>query len=166
MMEFQTGDKVIHWNYGLGEILQLDEKIISGRKTRCYMVQIGDLTLWVPLQNGNDSSLRRPTPKEEFAHLFAILRDQAEILADDRLVRKTQLLERLKSGKLEGVCQVIRDLTFFKQIKKLNDADTTILERARRFLLNEWMIALVVPKEEAEQALNRLLTENPPKASH
>jgi RNA polymerase-interacting CarD/CdnL/TRCF family regulator len=46
---FQVGDQVIHWAHGLGVIIQLDEKSLSGRTRQYYMVQMSGLTLWVPV---------------------------------------------------------------------------------------------------------------------
>jgi len=54
-VDFQVGEKVVHWNYGMGEILQLDEKLLAGQMTRCYVVRIRDLTIWVPILQKGDS---------------------------------------------------------------------------------------------------------------
>ena len=164
-MDFQVGEKVVHWNYGMGEILQLDEKLLAGQMTRCYVVRIRDLTIWVPILQKGDSSLRLPTPRDEFENLFTILRSPGEILSNDRLERRTQLIEKIRDGKLESICQVLRDLSLYRQAKKLNDHDKTILERAQNFLLNEWRLALTVSLPEAERELERLLVDSAQKAS-
>jgi RNA polymerase-interacting CarD/CdnL/TRCF family regulator len=44
-MAFQVGDQVIHWAYGLGEIIQLDEKKLFGRVGKYYVVQMSEITL-------------------------------------------------------------------------------------------------------------------------
>lgn len=164
-MDFQVGDKVVHWNYGMGEILQFDEKLLAGQMTRCYVVRIRDLTIWVPIHQMGDSSLRPPTPRDQFENLFAILCGPGELLSNDRMERRTQLLEKIRDGSLESICQVVRDLSFYRQMKKLNDHDKTILERAQRFLLNEWGLALTVSLPEAERELERLLGDSARKAS-
>ena len=89
---FQVGDKVIHWSYGLGEVIKLDEKTLAGQKARYYVVRVQNLTIWVPLDDAGKSNLRPPTPKSDFENLFAILRSPGEPLSSDRLERKTQLM--------------------------------------------------------------------------
>ena len=163
-MDFQVGEKVVHWNYGMGEIVQLDEKLLAGQMTHCYVVRIRDLTIWVPIHQMGDSSLRLPTPRGEFNNLFAILSSPGELLSNDRLERRTQLIEKIRDGKLESICQVVRDLSFYRQAKKLNDHDKTILDRAQNFLLNEWRLALTVSLPDAERELNRLLGDSAQKA--
>ncbi len=158
-MEFQVGDKVVHWSYGPGEIIQLDEKSISGQNALYYVVQIRDLTLWVPVEGGDQSSLRLPTSTREFRRLFKILRNPGEKISDDRYERKTQLTERMREGTLESICGIIRDLTTYSYSKKLNDYDASLLERAKKFLLEEWKISLSVPLSDAQRELDILLEE-------
>jgi CarD family transcriptional regulator len=154
---FQVGDQVIHWAYGLGEIIQLDEKELFGRTGKYYVVQMSDITLWVPLNETGERCLRYLTPAGDFQKLFGILASPGEPLSIDRLERKTQLTERLKDGTLESICGVVRDLAFHKRIKKMNDNDNSILARARSFLLDEWCMVLSVPVQQAEYELKELL---------
>lgn len=159
-MEFQVGDHVIHKNHGIGKIVQLDEKMLSGRATHCYVVQIQDLTVWVPINDKGESNLRLPTPRSEFENLFAILRAPGETLSNDRFERKNQLIEKMNDGKIESICQVVRDLSLHRSSKKLNEHDTSVLERAQDFLLGELKLALSVSTSEAEQKLTQILSEN------
>lgn len=165
-MMFQVGDRVVHWAHGPGEIIQIDEKELAGRRQEYYVVQIRDMMLWVPVtgsydgngnNGGNGGSLRRPTPADDFERLFKILTGPADVLTDDRMERKTLLLERLKDGTLESVCLVIRDLVNHGRVKKMNDYDSAILERARNFLLNEWSVALAIPLSQAAMELQELI---------
>jgi RNA polymerase-interacting CarD/CdnL/TRCF family regulator len=112
-VDFQVGEKVVHWNYGMGEILQLDDKLLAGQLTRCYVVRIRDLTIWVPIHQMGDSSLRLPTPGMSSENLFAILCSPGELLSNDRLERRTQLIEKIRDGKLESICQVVRQICRF-----------------------------------------------------
>jgi len=159
-MNFQVGDIVIHWSYGMGKIVQLDEKVLSGQKMRYYVVRARDLTVWVPVNATDKCSLRLPAPRSEFEKLFAILRSPCEPLSEDRLERKTQLLERMKEGKPESTCRLVRDLTFYRQTKRLNESDLSILERALNSLLNEWHFSLSVSLAQAERELRQLLEEH------
>lgn len=156
-MDFQVGDIVIHKRYGLGKIIQLDEKELSGKSRQCYVVRIGDLTMWVPADEPSGGSLRPPTPRSEFEELFSILRSSGEPLSNDRFERKTQLHTNMKDGDLAGICRVIRDLTSWGVSKKLNIDDRSVLERAQVFLVNEWMLSFAVTQKQAQQELIQLL---------
>jgi len=160
-MEFITGDPVIHWTYGLGKIVRQEERTFSGEKRLYYAVQIRDLTVWVPADAQVMSRLRSPTPEREFSKLFAILSEPGESLPDDRLERKTRLVDELKGGKAEAVCRVIRDLSFFQQRKPLNDNDKLVLKQASDSLLGEWVFSFSISLAQAQAELYRLLLKPP-----
>jgi RNA polymerase-interacting CarD/CdnL/TRCF family regulator len=156
-MEFLMGDPVIHWTYGLGKIVRQEERTFSGDKKLYYVVQIRDLTVWVPVDGEVVSRLRSPTPGREFSKLFAILSGPGESLPDDRLERKTQLVEELKGGKAEAVCRVIRDLSSFQHKKPLNDNDKLVLKQASDSLLGEWGFSFSISLAQAQVELYRLM---------
>ena len=160
MEVFKVGNIVVHWEYGLGEIIQLDEKVLSGRSGKYYVVQIRDLTLWVPREETSEHCLRFLTPARDFQKLFGILASPGEPLSPDRFMRKTQLSELLKDRTIESICRVIRDLVYYKRTKNINENDKSTLNHARNFLLNEWSVALSVPVQQAEDELMNLLETN------
>lgn len=159
-MRFKVGDHVIHWVHGIGEITQLDEKVIAGHSGRYYVVQIGDLTIWVPRNETGEHCLRFPTPAREFQALFRLLASPGEPLSADRFTRKMQLTELMGDRSLASVCRVIRDLVHYKRTNKINENDNSILKHARDFLLSEWSLALAVPIHQAERELSHLLETN------
>lgn len=156
-MKYQVGEKVIHWKYGLGKIIKLEDKVILGKSAQYYVVQIRDFWIWVKADETGEASLRKPTPSGEFKRLFTILRSPSETLSDDCMERKQHLRDQMRNGKLEGICRVVRDLTSFSVSKKLNESDKSLLERARNFLITEWGLSLSVTSDQAEQELSKML---------
>ncbi len=156
-MSFQIGDKVIHCTFGLGEIVNIEEKIIHGQLANCYVVLIKDLTTWIPINDQQRQTLRLPTPPEEFERLSAILSSPGEALLDDRVQRKDQLLAQIKDGQLASICRVVRDMTHYKRTKKLNEQENSLLERAINSLLTEWTYSKGISLAQARDALTNLL---------
>lgn len=158
-MQYEVGDKVIHWAYGVGEVVQIDTKKLGGQNGTYYKVQVRDLTIWVPVEDANKSSLRPPTPARKFKKILGILRETGVELSNDRLERKNWLSESLRSGSLESICRVIRDLSAYAKVKKLNDNDSLVFERAKNLLLEEWRLSLDIPLAEAQKQLKSILDE-------
>ncbi len=155
-MSFEIGERVIHCTFGLGEITQIEEKTINGNPTLCYVVLINDMTIWIPVDD-QQNSLRIPTPPDEFKKTLPILTSPNLPLLEDRLQRKNQLLDQLKDGQLSSICRVVRDLTCFQRQSKLNDQERSILERAIKSLLTEWTVSLGLPFNKAHEAMESLL---------
>ena len=156
-MGFCIGDKVFHCNFGLGEVTQIEQKVINGHLTSCYVIQLNDMIIWVPMDDSEQSSLRSPTHPDEFIKTLPILSSPNEILLEDRVLRKKQLTDQLKDGHLESICRVVRDLTSYGRNSKLNDQEKSILERAVRSLLTEWTFTLGTSQIQAHQAMERML---------
>lgn len=154
---FEVGDWVIHWLYGPGLVIDLDEKSLLGHTQLYYVVETRELTLWAPVDQTDEHVLRFPTPKKDFNDLFQILASPGETLSNDRNERRLQLIERLKDHKLSSICGVVRDLTFHKRLRKMNDNDNSTLERNWNFLINEWSVSLSIPVAQAERELRKLL---------
>jgi len=160
-MDFHVGDTVIHWSYGFGKIVRLEERNLPGQAALYYVVQLRDLTVWVPVDGELMSRLRSPTPRSKFEELFAILRSPGESLPNDRLERRTLLLKEQKDGCAEANCRIIRDLSSYQQANPMNDNDKLVLKRTLDSLLGEWMFSLSVPFAQAELELGRLLNHQP-----
>ena len=162
-MNFYKGDMVMHWTHGMGQIINLEERPLAGVKTIYYVVQMKDMTVWVPADSKAGSRLRPPTPKDQFAQLLAILSSPGETLPADRLERKTRLLELLQDGRPESLCRVIRDLYNYQKHlgKPMNDNDHMILKQSRNLLFGEWGFVLSITPAQAEHELHRLLSSAP-----
>ena len=158
-LDFQVGDQVIHWVHGLGEIIKVDEKELSGETRMYYEVQIENLILFIPVDDKDSKYLRYPTPKKEFKKLFLILSSPGEPLPVDRYDRQLFLADKLEDRSLKSICLVVRDLTMHKRVDKMNESDNSTLKRARNSLLNEWSGVLSVPIQQAEMELDELLRE-------
>jgi len=157
-MNFQVGDPVIHWAYGLGKVVRLDEKMVNGHIDEYYVVQIKDLTLWVKINQTDEHGLRSPTSAEDFKEILPLLSSPAEPLSINRFTRKMQLTELMRTRTLESICCLIRDLVCYKREHKINDDDNSTLNYARDFLVDEWSVSLSVPIQQAERELKKLLT--------
>ena len=157
-MDFHEGDPVMHWIYGLGTVIRLEERNLSGEAALYYAVQIGDMVVWVPTDDKLENRLRAPTLKAKFIHLLTILSGPSETLPIDRQERKLLLLDWLKNGQAESLCRVIRSLSTYQNIRPLNVSDQALLKRSQNALLGEWGFALSVTPLQAEIELHRLLT--------
>ncbi len=156
-MVFHVGDPVMHWMYGFGHVVGIEEREIAERNSLYYAISIRDLNVWVPDDDQLEFRLRPPLSKKKFQELFAILTGRGEPLPADRQERKTWLAEKMKDGKAASLCHVLRALATFQQEHPLNDHDQSVMKRSIQVLLGEWIHAFAVPVLEAERELHRLL---------
>ena len=156
-MGYQIGDKVIHWTYGLGEIVGRDEKRLAGQKRAYYVVELSDLTIWVPADERGMQSIHLPIDRTEFETFLEVINDPGEELPEDKKERQSLLAQRIKNPTCENLCTTIRDLVTRARTHKLDRTDHEVLNRAQEYLLNEWELSLGTPRTEARKQLQSYL---------
>jgi RNA polymerase-interacting CarD/CdnL/TRCF family regulator len=160
-MEFHAGEHVMHSVHGLGKVLQREKRAESNDAPFYYVVEVRDMTIWVPEDETLEKRLRRPTPSARFKSLLQTLSEAGEALPDDRHQRKILLSEWLKGGDVEALFRVIRGLSTFKRIRPLNDNDQLLLKRLETSLVAEWALIMAILPVDATLEMHRLLALAP-----
>jgi RNA polymerase-interacting CarD/CdnL/TRCF family regulator len=155
-MEYQIGDRIIHMSYGPGTITAIEEKRLADEPGQYYVVQTGELTLWVPL-NATEDRIRRPLPRSEFQRHLRLLSGPGGELPDFHRDRQGALAERMRTRSLSEVCLVIRDLAGRAKTHPLNNNDREVMSAARDLLLNEWEIVAGITRTAARAELDQML---------
>jgi CarD family transcriptional regulator len=159
-MNFQIGEKVIHSSFGFAEIIGIENKSISGNKQQFYVVKTKDMLIWVPISDNPSIKIRLPSSKNDFQSCFNILRSTYSPFSTDRNIRKKTIQSKINSGKLTSLCEIIRDLSFYRMNNKINDSEKLILEKAILVLIDEWGFVFGIPSSNARSELNKLLNES------
>lgn len=159
-MNFQPGDWVVHCTQGLGQVKTVEERSFGENSILYYMVQIADLTIWVPADENLNKRLRKPINAEGFQTLFTMLSSPPEELPTDRRQRNQYLLDLLRDGSPESVCKVIRDLTAHRKHRSWGEYDSEMIRRIKKTLIGEWSFIFSINPHEAEAELQRLLAQH------
>jgi CarD family transcriptional regulator len=158
---FEIGDKVVHPQHGVGQIVKLEDREFErGDTRRYYEISIpGGSTVWVPVDLAN-SGLRSLAHKSELAHCREILQARPLPLTEDGRVRQSELVARLKQGTLAAQCEVVRDLSAFVAHKPSYGTITAFLEGMLRVLCQEWATVQEITMSEAMVEISSLLELN------
>ncbi len=160
---FAIGDKVVHPQYGVGEIIKLEDREFErGDTRRYYEIQIpGGSTVWVPIDLPN-SGLRSLAHKSELVHCREILQARPLPLTEDGRVRQSDLVARLKQGTIAAQCEVVRDVSAFVAHKSSYGALTAFSETMLSVLCQEWALVEGITIPEAIAEISSLLEKNEP----
>jgi CarD family transcriptional regulator len=158
---FEIGDRVVHPQHGVGQIVQLEDREFErGEIRRYYEIHIpGGSTVWVPVDLSN-SGLRRLAHKSELARCREILQARPLPLTEDGRVRQSTLVAHLKQGTIVAQCEVVRDLSAFVAHKPSYGTITAFLEGMLRVLCQEWAIVQEISMSEAMAEISLLLEHN------
>ena len=157
---FEIGDKVVHPQHGVGQIVKLEDREFErGDTRRYYEIQIpGGSTVWVPVDLSN-SGLRRLARKSELARCRDILTSPPSPLMEDGRVRQSTLVAHLKRGTIAAQCEVVRDVSAFVAHKPAYGTITSFLEAMLRVLCQEWAIVEEITVSDAISEISSLLEQ-------
>jgi CarD family transcriptional regulator len=123
-----------------------------GTKLEFYAVQIleSGLKVMIPKSNVNSVGLRPIISKEEAAKVIDILRI-TDVKIDNQTWnrRYREYMEKIKTGSVYEIAEVLRDLFLLKVDKELSFGERKMLDTARGLLMKE--LSLAVDKEELSQ---------------
>jgi CarD family transcriptional regulator len=159
-MPFDVGDRVVYPQHGAA-VIQKKEKMAFGdldeREYLVLKVAFGDLTVMVPTDNTEEVGLREVINDEEVEEVFAVLRKKEARMPTNWSRRYKNHVEKLKSGDIYQVAEVVRNLSIRDKDKGLSAGEKRMLNRARQILVSELTFALEVDEETAEQRLDEAL---------
>ncbi len=163
-MPFDVGDKVVYPHHGAATIEKREKKEAFGKKQEYLVLRLayGDLTLMVPADNAEEIGLRDVINDEEVEEVFAVLRKKEARMPTNWSRRFKNHVEKLKSGDIYQVAEVVRNLTIREKDKGLSAGEKRMLGKARQILVSELTFALKLDEETAEEKLDEVLGKGEP----
>ncbi len=167
-MKFKKGDTVIYPQHGAC-IVQGTKKMVVFGETAEYLILktvINEMTLSVPVGKVEEVGVRPPVNADELEDLVAVLSKPDPRVPSNWSRRFKNHQEKLKSGDVYQVAEVVRNLAARNRDAALSAAERTMYERARINLISEIAPTLKVSAEEAERYLDDALAHGvlkPPK---
>ena len=154
---FKVGDKVVYPMHGAGIIESIEDREVLGEKRSYYIMKIpiGDMKVMVPMDNVQDIGLRQIIATNEMDGVLGILQDKNSTMNVSWNKRYRANMDKIKSGNIFEVAEVIRNLTIRDKDKGLSTGERKMLENAKRILISE----LVLVKDIAEDQVKDLLHE-------
>jgi CarD family transcriptional regulator len=101
--------------------------------------------------------LREVINDEEVEEVFAVLRKKEARMPTNWSRRFKNHVEKLKSGDVYQVAEVVRNLSLRENEKGLSAGEKRMLAKARQILVSELTFAINVNQEEAEKKLDEAL---------
>jgi len=161
-LEFKVGDKVVYPNHGVGVIEQVARRSIGEIESSFYCLRIlsTDSTVMVPVDNTSAVGLRKVLSRRHMTRVMKVLKDQEITTYDDWKGRFQANSEKMRSGDIRAVAEVLKNLTMLNEIKPLSYRERRMLDRARFLLVSELAEAAGKEHGEIEAKIDISLSES------
>lgn len=149
---FNVGDRVVYPMHGAGIIEAIEEKEILGEVRKYYVMRIpnGDMRVMIPLDNVEESGLREVIDEQQINEVLSVLQDREDVSNPNWNRRYRNNLEKIKTGDILEVAEVVRNLSLREREKGLSTGERKMLDNARQILISELVLAKGAEEEQME----------------
>lgn len=153
---FKIGDKIVYPMHGAGIIDAIETKDFLGQKKEYFILKmpIGNMDISIPTSNIGDMNIREVISKEEGRKVLDILDQEPTKMSNNWNVRYRKNQEVLKGGDIFEIAEMVRNLVVLDKEKGLSTTEKKLLNRSRRILASELVMAGSLKKEQAEEMID------------
>lgn len=159
-MQFEVGETVVYPHHGAAKIIEVKKRKLGGEEKLFLKLQVnqGDLTIEVPADNCDLVGVRDVIDQEGLERVFEVLRAPFTEEPTNWSRRYKANLEKLASGDVIKVSEVVRDLWRRDQeVRSLSAGEKRMLAKARQILVSELALAEKTDEEQASKVLDEVL---------
>jgi CarD family transcriptional regulator len=156
-VSFKVGDKAVYPAHGVGEVKGIEKREFGGRRQTFYIFQLLDSNMTIFVPTNNAKGLREVISQDKVSEVFSILKERSISVSPQTWNRRQrEYLEKIKSGSVFEIAEVLRDLSLLKFDKELSFGERKLLDLARSLVIKELSIAQNVDEAHVEKQLSKI----------
>ena len=138
--DFLVGQKAVYPSHGVAVIENIESCNIGGQAQDFYVLKIqgSGAKVMVPTSAARSCGLRSVIEQPEVEKIYNILKTPCKKNSSTPWNRRFRALtEKMGTGSLEDVAEVLRDLTSLQSSKELSFGEKKMLEKAQHMIVSE-----------------------------
>ena len=153
---FKVGDKIVYPMHGAGVIETIEERAILDEKQSYYIIKMpGEVKVMVPTAKAEEIGVRNIIDKETAGKVINVLEQDSTEMSMKWNKRYRDNVEKMKSGDIFEVADIVRNLSFKQKEKGLSTTEKKMLLNAKQILVSELVLAESKEKEEVEELVDK-----------
>lgn len=159
-MQFSVGDRVVHPHHGPGRIIGVERREFLDGNKLYYEIEIPtrDLIVYLPQGAMNKIGVRPAMSRARLPRVLDRLGSKPRHLPEDYKERQEEVWERLSTGRVMLLAEVVRDLVWHRERDHLTRKDTDYLTQAERRLAAEMAMVVGAEASEMEKMIEETLS--------
>ena len=155
---FNVGDYIVYPMHGAGTVDAIEEKNILGQKQSYYIIKMpGEVKVMIPTAKAEEVGVRSIIDKNSAERVFKILEEDETEMSQNWNKRYRDNMDKMKSGDIYEVADVVRNLTFKQKEKGLSTGEKKMLLNARQILISELALVQSSSQDEVENLVDNTM---------
>ncbi len=158
---FNIGDKVVYPLHGAGIITAIKEMAVANEKQTYYIIEMpGEVKVMVPTAKAENVGVRSIIDKNSASKVINILEKECTEMSMNWNKRYRDNMERMKTGNIYEVADIVRNLSFKQKDKGLSTGEKKMLLNAKQILVSELVLVEDKDKSEIEELVEGKINES------
>ena len=152
---YGKGDKILYPMHGAGIIDAIEKREILGSTKEYYILHIpcGDMEVMIPVENCEAVGVRPISSVADAKKAMKLLSQKSTPMTGNWNKRYRENMEKIKTGKIDQVAEIVRNLTRVDRENRLSAGEKKMLSNVRRILQSEIMLVFDIDQEEAREMI-------------
>jgi CarD family transcriptional regulator len=158
---FKVGDNAVYPAHGVTVVKRIEERDVGGKKKSFYVLQVveNQMTIMVPTDNAESVGLRGIISDKEVKRVYRILKDRDVKIDNTTWNRRyREYMEKLKTGSVYEIAEVLRNLFLLRLNKDLSFGERKMLDQAKALLVREISLAKQSNEAQIEQEIHTIFS--------
>lgn len=160
-MMFKIGDRAVYPGQGVTEITGIESKQIQGNTEVLYMLRVLNTNrkIMIPVSKVNSVGLRKVIGNFEVERIYHMLKERTAQGNNQTWNRRYRgYVEKINTGSIFDIAEVMRDLSLLKYTKPLSFGERKMLDQARGLLIKELSVARATGEEDIASELDSIFS--------
>lgn len=156
---FDIGDKIVYPMYGAGIVEDIEENSSQENNDKYYVIHIpnGNMKIRLSAKKSEALGIREVKQMDYIAEIMKVVSERTIVVPENWNLRYKVNLEKIKTGKLEAVAEVVKNLNMREKQRGLSGVEKKMLNNAKQIIVSEIAYSNEIAKEKAEELLANLL---------
>jgi CarD family transcriptional regulator len=157
---YKVGDKIVYPMHGIGVIESIEKKVVLGKRDDYYIITIvnSGMKVMIPVKNADTIGIRGIIQKKEISKVLNVLKKTNQITEEDWKIRYQNNIDKVKSGSIIKVAEVLLDLYQRGKEKDLSIMERKLYESAYQFVIYEIAFAKNIEIEDSGNIVSDALS--------
>jgi CarD family transcriptional regulator len=141
---FDVGDMAVYPAHGVGKIESIETRDVGDKRQAFYVIRIveSNMIIMIPTVSSDSVGLRAIIESDQVDEIYTILKERdVTIETQPWNQRYRTYMEKIKTGSVYEIAQVLRDLYILKVDKTLSFGERKMMDTAQNLLVKEISIA-------------------------
>lgn len=135
---FNIGDYAVCPGHGVGQVCDIEEREAGGKKQSFYILKIVSNGMTIMVPTASENGIRALVEEEEVERVYKLLQDHdVEIDNSTWNRRYREYMNKIKTGSLLEIAEVLRALFLLKDKKNLSFGEKKMLDQCQELIAQE-----------------------------